>query len=84
MPVRPSGTSRGMADEKNLSKGDRVEWKSHGSTAEGEVEEKITEDTEAAGRKVKASQEEPQYRVVSEKSGGDAVHKPEALRKKGS
>jgi hypothetical protein len=73
-----------MADEKNLSKGDRVEWQSHGSTAEGEVEEKITEDTEAAGRKVKASQEEPQYRVVSEKSGGDAVHKPEALRKKGS
>jgi len=25
-----------------------------------------------------------QYRVVSEKSGGDAVHKPEALKKKGS
>ncbi len=71
-----------MADEKNLSPGDKVEWKSHGSSAQGEVREKITEETSAAGRKVKASQDEPQYRVVSEKSGGDAVHKPEALRKK--
>jgi hypothetical protein len=73
-----------MADEKDLSKGDKVEWKSHGGTAEGEVEEKITEDTEAAGRTVKASEDEPQYRVVSEKSGRDAVHKPESLKKRGS
>ncbi|TFV59458.1 DUF2945 domain-containing protein [Mycobacterium sp. PS03-16] len=63
-------------------KGDKVTWKSHGSTAEGKVEEKITKETEAAGRKVKASKEEPQYRVRSEKSGNDAVHKPEALKKK--
>jgi hypothetical protein len=46
------------------------------------VEEKITSETEAAGRKVKASKDEPQYRVVSDKSGGDAVHKPGALKKK--
>jgi hypothetical protein len=73
-----------MAEEKNLSPGDKVEWKSHGGTAEGEVKEKITDETEAAGRKVKASEDEPQYRVVSEKSGGDAVHKPDALKKKRS
>ena len=48
---------------------------------EGEVVEEITEDTEAAGRKVRASVDEPQYRVRSEKSGRDAVHKPDALRK---
>ncbi|WP_072805898.1 DUF2945 domain-containing protein [Rhodococcoides yunnanense] len=65
-----------------LHKGDEVEWKSHGSTAEGTVEEKITSETEAAGRTVKASKDEPQYRVVSEKSGNDAVHKPSALKKK--
>lgn len=63
-------------------KGDKVEWKSHGSTAEGEVEEKITSDTEAAGRTVRASKEEPQYRVRSDKSGSDAVHKPGALHPK--
>jgi hypothetical protein len=62
-----------------FTKGDHVTWKSHGGTAEGEVVEKITKDTEAAGRTVRASPDEPQYRVRSEKSGGDAVHKPEAL-----
>jgi hypothetical protein len=70
-----------MADKK-LSKGDRVEWDSHGGTAVGKVKKQITTETEAGGRKVKASKEEPQYLVESEKSGGDAVHKPEALRKK--
>lgn len=68
-----------MADE--FKKGDRVEWDSHGGTAVGTVERKITEDTEAAGRTVRASEDEPQYLVKSEKSGGTAVHKPSALRK---
>jgi hypothetical protein len=70
-----------MADDK-LSKGDQVEWNSHGSKAEGRVEKKITSETEAGGRKVKASKEEPQYLVKSDKSGGEAVHKPGALKKK--
>ena len=64
-----------------LRKGDHVTWRSHGGTAEGTVEEKITEDTEAAGRTVRASEDEPQYRVRSDKSGRDAVHKPAALDK---
>lgn len=64
-----------------FKKGDRVEWSSHGGTAVGEVLRKITSDTEAAGRTVRASKEEPQYEVRSEKSGGTAVHKPDALRK---
>ena len=68
-----------MADE--LHKGDHVTWKSHGGTAEGTVEKKITEETEAGGRTVKASKDEPQYLVRSEKSGGEAVHKPGALTK---
>jgi Hypervirulence associated proteins TUDOR domain len=69
-----------MADD--ISKGDHVEWKSHGGTAEGKVKEKITEDTEAGGRTVRASDDDPQYLVESEKSGGEAVHKPGALKKK--
>jgi hypothetical protein len=69
-----------MSDE-SFSKGDKVEWKSHGSTAEGEVEEEITSETEAGGRTVKASEDEPQYLVESDKSGGEAVHKPGALKK---
>lgn len=68
-----------MADE--LKKGDEVSWKSHGGTAEGEVEKKITTETEAGGRSVKASKDDPQYLVKSSKSGGEAVHKPGALKK---
>lgn len=67
--------------DKGFEKGDKVSWKSHGGTAEGEVVGEITSETEAAGRKVKASEEEPQYLVESEKSGGRAVHKPGALKK---
>ena len=70
-----------MADDK-LSKGDQVEWSSHGNTTEGKVKKKITENTKAGGRKVKASKDEPQYLVESKKTGKDAVHKPGALKKR--
>ena len=69
-----------MASE--FTKGDRVEWNSHGGKGVGTVERKITSDTEAGGRKVRASKDEPQYLVRSEKSGGTAVHKPEALKRR--
>lgn len=67
---------------KDFSKGDEVEWSSHGGTAEGKVEKKITSRTEAAGRTVAASKDDPQYLIKSDKSGGEAVHKPDALREK--
>jgi hypothetical protein len=70
-----------MSDQE-FKKGDEVTWQSHGSTAEGTVEEKITSDTTAAKRTVRASEDDPQYRVRSVKSGKDAVHKPDALKKK--
>ncbi len=68
-----------MSDE--FKKGDKVKWKSHGGEAVGKVEKKITSETEEAGRKVKASKDDPQYLVKSDKSGGTAVHKPSALEK---
>ena len=68
-----------MADD--FKKGDKVEWSSHGNTVEGEVKKKITKETEEAGRKVKASKDEPQYEVEADKTGKDAVHKPGALKK---
>ena len=66
----------------DLEKGDRVTWNSHGGTAEGTVRRTITEDTEASGRTVRASADEPQYEVESDKSGRTAVHKPDALHRK--
>lgn len=62
-----------------FEKGDHVSWKSHGGKAVGEVEKEITTETEAGGRTVKASEDDPQYLVKSDKSGGEAVHKPGAL-----
>lgn len=53
--------------EQEFNKGDRVTWKSHGGNADGEVLQRITEDTELAGRKVRASKDDPQYVVRSDK-----------------
>lgn len=66
--------------DKEFDKCDRVSWQSHGSTVHGEVEREITSDTQAAGRTVRASADNPQYQVRSDKTGRDAVHKPGALR----
>lgn len=71
-----------MANDDNLHKGDKVSWRTHGTTTEGTVQRKITSDTQAAGRKVKADKDDPQYLVESDRSGRDAVHKPDALEKK--
>jgi len=63
-----------------LKKGDTVEWKSHGGTAHGEVERKLTADTKIKGHQVRASKDDPQYLVKSDK-GGEAAHKGAALKK---
>ncbi|MGW4172702.1 DUF2945 domain-containing protein [Streptomyces chartreusis] len=78
---KATGTS-GRGKSRRLTQGDEVTWNSHGSTTEGTVERKITRRTEAAGRTVDASPDDPQYEVRSERSGRSAVHKPSALRKK--
>ncbi|MGW5470289.1 DUF2945 domain-containing protein [Streptomyces chartreusis] len=72
----------GRGKHRRFTQGDEVTWNSHGSTTEGTVERKITRRTEAAGRTVDASPEDPQYKVRSDRSGRSAVHKPSALRKK--
>ena len=59
-----------MADD-DLTTGDHVRWKSHGGTAEGTVQRKITSDTEASGRTVRASKDDPQYEVESERERSD-------------
>jgi hypothetical protein len=79
-PRGDAGTPVGMTAD--FKKGDKVEWNSHGGKAVGEVVHRITTETEAGGRKVKASEDEPQYLVRSEKSGGEAVHKPGALKRR--
>lgn len=68
-----------MAQE--FKKGDRVTWDAGNQSSVGTIEEKLTSDTEAGGRKVKASEDDPQYLVRSEKSGKTAVHHPNKIHK---
>jgi hypothetical protein len=67
-----------MAD--NLSKGDKVKWKSHAGEAHGKVVKKQTGPTRIKGHKVAASPENPQY-IVETGEGKRAAHKAEALTK---
>lgn len=66
-----------MAD---LKKGDKVEWDSSGGHSVGKVVKKITSPTAIKGHKVAASKDNPEYIVKSDK-GGEAAHKPGALKK---
>jgi Hypervirulence associated proteins TUDOR domain len=75
------GKRVGMTER--FKKGDKVVWSSHArDDTPGVVLEVITAETEAAGRTVRASKDEPQYLVRSEKGGGTAVHKPDALKRR--
>jgi hypothetical protein len=65
----------------DFSKGDNVSWSSHGQRVHGKVTKKITERTEDSGRTVDADKDHPQYRVRSDKTGKEAVHKPDALKR---
>jgi Hypervirulence associated proteins TUDOR domain len=63
--------------------GDKVVWSSHGhNDTPGVVLRKITSDEEVAGRQVRASGDDPQYLVRSDKGGGDAAHRPDALQRR--
>lgn len=67
---------------KSLKKGDRVEWETPQGKTAGKVVKKLTSRTKIKGHEVAASKQEPEYLVESEKSGGKAAHKPEALKKR--
>jgi hypothetical protein len=64
----------------NLRKGSKVEWQTPQGKTAGKVEKKLTSPTKVKGHKVAASAEDPQYLVVSDKSGKQAAHKPAALK----
>lgn len=66
---------------KSLKPGDRVEWETSQGTTAGRVEKKLVKPTKIKGHKVAASPENPEYLVESEKTGAQAAHKPEALKK---
>jgi hypothetical protein len=61
--------------------GDKVEWHASQGTVRGTVKKKLTAPTEIKGHHVAASEQNPEYLVVSDDTGAEAAHKPSALRK---
>ncbi|SNS96816.1 Protein of unknown function [Noviherbaspirillum humi] len=65
----------------SFKKGDKVEWHSSQGSVQGIVKKKLTSPTSIKGHHVDASPDEPQYLVESDKTGAEAAHKPDALKK---
>ena len=66
---------------KEWKKGDKVAWDTPQGETHGVVEKKLTSETHIKGHKVAASPENPEYLVKSDKTGKEAAHRPDALRK---
>ena len=61
--------------------GDHVEWGTSQGKTQGVVEKKLTEPIDIKGHHVAASKENPEFLVKSDKSGKEAAHKADALKK---
>ena len=65
-----------------FKKGDKVAWDSSQGEVKGAVERKLTSEMHIKKHKVAASKDNPEYLVKSDKTGAEAAHKPEELRKR--
>jgi len=63
------------------SVGDHVSWNSEAGRVSGKIIKVHTEDFEYKGHTRRASAEEPQYEIQSDKTDHIAAHKGSALRK---
>lgn len=61
--------------------GDHVSWNSEAGRVTGVIKKRLTAATRLKGYIVRASKEEPQYVIESDKTDHIAVHKGSALRK---
>ena len=68
--------------DKTFSKGDHVAWNTPQGETEGTVERKLTAPTRIKGHEVKASPDDPEYLVRSDRTGAEAAHKPGALKRR--
>ena len=65
---------------KELKPGDKVKWGTSQGETKGTVEKKGTSTTRVKGHVAKATKDNPEYMVKSDKSGKKAVHKPAELK----
>jgi plastocyanin len=67
--------------EQTFKPGDKVSWNTPQGETHGVVEHKVTGEERVQGHVARASKEHPEYRVKSDRSGKEAIHRPEQLRK---
>jgi len=72
-----------MAEDATFKAGDRVSWRTSQGETTGKVKRKLTAPLAIKGHHVAASEDNPEYLVVSDESGEEAAHKPSALKKIG-
>ena len=68
--------------KKEFERGDKVAWDTSQGETEGTVERKLTDETQIKGHTAKATKDDPQYLVKSDKSGAEAAHHPEELKER--
>jgi hypothetical protein len=61
--------------------GDHVAWNSEAGQVRGTIKKRITSKIKFKGYTVRASKEEPQYLIKSDKTDHMAMHKGSALKK---
>jgi hypothetical protein len=61
--------------------GDHVEWNSEAGRVRGTIKRKVTSEIRFKGYTVRASKQEPQYLIKSDKTDHLAMHKGSALKK---
>lgn len=61
--------------------GDHVAWNTPQGETTGVVRKRLTKRTRIQDHDVAASPDNPEYLVVSDKSGSEAAHRPAALRR---
>ena len=61
--------------------GTHVTWNTTQGETHGTVEKIVTSTAKVKGHTAKASKDEPQILVKSDKSGKEAIHKPDAIKK---
>ena len=65
-----------------FSKGDKVSWNSEEGKIDGEVVKLHEKDFQFMGKQRRASKDDPQYEVKSDKTDAHAAHKEDALHKR--
>ncbi|MCC5627838.1 DUF2945 domain-containing protein [Nostoc sphaeroides CHAB 2801] len=68
-----------MAEQ--FKKGDRVEWNTSQGKTTGKILKKLTSTTDIKEHHIAANEDNPEYLVESDRTGKQAAHKPDTLKK---